>query len=230
MASSVELEPAPAMTGMRPAAVFTQSSTTCRCSSCDSVVASPVVPQGTSACVPAATCRSTIATNALSSTFPSRNGVTRAGIDPLKVGGRTGMSISGSRAGASGGAPAGDSPDNHFMGRFGKRMMSRFSPGQLGRTLAAIMTLGALAAAPALANPAAPSLKPAPVLQSTWMEQGEFTLLSRALDAADNNRWPEVRSALGRLTDPAAQALVRWRLATSGNAGMGHAELPADRK
>ena len=112
------------------------------------------------------------------------------------------------------------------MGRFGKRM-SRFSPGQLGRTLAAIMTLGALAAAPALANPAAPSLKPAPVLQSTWMEQGEFTLLSRALDAADNNRWPEVRSALGRLTDPAAQALVRWRLATSGNAGMGHAELSA---
>lgn len=110
------------------------------------------------------------------------------------------------------------------MGRFGKQM-SRLSPGRLGRALAAATMFGALWTPAAFANPTAPSLKPAPTLQSAWMEQGEFTLLSRALDAADNNRWSEVRSALGRLQDPGAQALVRWRIATDGNGGMGFSDL-----
>lgn len=79
--------------------------------------------------------------------------------------------------------------------------------------------------AAAAANPTAPSLKPAPQIASAWMEQGEFQLLTRALEAADNNRWGEVRSALGRLNDPGAQALMRWRLATDGNSGMGYADL-----
>src|SRR5690242_14841966 len=214
IASSVELEPAPAMTGTRPAAVLTHSSTTCRCSSCDSVEASPVVPQGTRQWVPLAIWRSTKATNALSSTLPLRKGVTRAGMDPLKI-----MFVSGAKAGE----PARDSRDNHFMAGFGKQM-SRGLRGLLA-AVAVSALVGPLGVSAAAENPTAPSLKPAHVVQSTWMEAGEFTLLSRALDAADDNRWSEVKSALGRLNDPGAQALLRWRMATDGNAGMGYADL-----
>jgi len=79
----------------------------------------------------------------------------------------------------------------------------------------------------AAANPPAPSLKPAPVLQSTWIGSGDFTLLSRALDAADADEWSLVRSLLSRISDPAAQTLIRWRLATNGNAGLGFTDLMA---
>src|SRR5687768_18368342 len=48
------LDPAPAMTGTRPADVLTQSSTTRICSSWLSVGDSPVVPTGTRPCVPSA--------------------------------------------------------------------------------------------------------------------------------------------------------------------------------
>ena len=101
------------------------------------------------------------------------------------------------------------------MTGFGKRM------SRLGRRVLTAAALGALATGLAFANPDAPSLKPSPVLQSSWMEQGEFTLLSRALDAADDLRWSEVRSALGRLNDPGAQALLRWRMATDATAAHG---------
>ena len=52
-ASRVEFDPAPAMTGTRPAAAAMQTSTTRSCSSCESVGDSPVVPHGTRASVPA---------------------------------------------------------------------------------------------------------------------------------------------------------------------------------
>lgn len=84
---------------------------------------------------------------------------------------------------------------------------------------------GTLCAGVAMANPAAPSLKPAPVKTSAWLDQADFTLLNRALDAADANQWTQVRSHLGRISDPAAQALVRWRIATSGDTGTGYSDL-----
>ena len=121
----VELEPVPAMTGTRPATVFTHNSTTARSSSCDSVEASPVVPQTTTPCVPAAICRSTSATNAFSSTFPLENGVTRAGMDPLNSMAADFPEDSGERATIQ----ARDSADNHFDAGFGKRRMSK-----IGRT------------------------------------------------------------------------------------------------
>ncbi|MDP3739063.1 MAG: lytic transglycosylase domain-containing protein [Hyphomonadaceae bacterium] len=105
------------------------------------------------------------------------------------------------------------------MGRFGKQMSRN------GRRVAVALLLSTSVVAAAAANPTAPSLKPVPQIASTWMEQGEFTLLTRALEAADDYRWSEVRSALGRLNDPGAQALLRWRLATDGNSGMGYADL-----
>ena len=55
----VLLEPAPAMTGTRPAAVFTQSSTTRSCSSWLKCGRLTVVPTGTSPCVPWTICHST---------------------------------------------------------------------------------------------------------------------------------------------------------------------------
>jgi soluble lytic murein transglycosylase len=105
------------------------------------------------------------------------------------------------------------------MEGFGKRMS-----GGVRRVLTAV-AVGALAVAAAAANPTPPSLKPAKTLSSAWMEAGEFTLLSRALDAADNGRWSEVRSALGRVSDPAAQALLRWRMATDGGSALGFSDL-----
>ncbi len=105
------------------------------------------------------------------------------------------------------------------MTGFGKRM------SVAGRRVALVLMLSTAGIAAAAANPTAPSLKPSPTLQSTWLEPAEFSLLSRALDAADDNRWTDVRSALSRLNDAGAQALVRWKLATNGNAGMGFSDL-----
>ncbi len=110
------------------------------------------------------------------------------------------------------------------MERFGKQM-SRMSPAHTAKALLAAAAVGALGVAAAHALPTAPSLKPVENVQSSWMEKGEFTLLSRALDAADDNRWSEVRSALGRVADPGAQALLRWRMATDANAGLGFSDL-----
>ncbi|HEX5007843.1 MAG TPA: lytic transglycosylase domain-containing protein [Hyphomonadaceae bacterium] len=105
------------------------------------------------------------------------------------------------------------------MTGFGKRM------SRVGRGLLAATVLAGLAAGVASANPDAPSLKPSAVAESRWMEQGEFTLLSRALDSADDQRLGEVRTALGRLNDPAAKALLRWRIATDPNGMMGFSDL-----
>jgi len=52
IASAVEFEPAPAITGTRPFASSTQISTTRICSSWLRVADSPVVPVGTSPCEP----------------------------------------------------------------------------------------------------------------------------------------------------------------------------------
>jgi len=105
-----------------------------------------------------------------------------------------------------------DSRDNHFMKQFGKRLLLA-------------VTLTSLLAAPATANPAAPSLKSPPPVSSPWLASPDLSLLLRALDSADSGEWGQVRSLQGRISDPAAQALVRWRLATNGNAGMGFGEL-----
>src|SRR3546814_15379673 len=55
MASSVELEPVPAITGILPLATSTHSATTRLCSSWVKVGDSPVVPQGTRPCTPSLT-------------------------------------------------------------------------------------------------------------------------------------------------------------------------------
>src|SRR5262249_3014387 len=61
-------------------------STTCMCSSCDSVGLSPVVPTGTRPLVPSAICQATSARKAFSSSAPSLlNGVTSAVNDPRKL-------------------------------------------------------------------------------------------------------------------------------------------------
>src|SRR5215510_9390684 len=85
MASSVELEPVPAITGTRLPAASMQSSTTRICSSCESVGDSPVVPTGTSASVPSLICQSTNSWKHFSSTPPLRNGVMSAVIEPWNI-------------------------------------------------------------------------------------------------------------------------------------------------
>jgi soluble lytic murein transglycosylase len=111
-----------------------------------------------------------------------------------------------------------DSRDNHFIGRFGKLRRAL-----LAGLAAASLWAGGGAAFAAL--PSAPSLKPSPTRTSTWLAGPEFRDLSRALDAAENNRWVDVRAALARITDPGARALLRWRMAIDGNSGLGFSDL-----
>src|SRR3984885_7138721 len=84
MASRVELEPAPAITGTRPAASSMHHSTTRLCSSWVTVGLSPVVPTGTRPWVPSVICQLTSPRKAASSSEPFLNGVTKAVNDPRK--------------------------------------------------------------------------------------------------------------------------------------------------
>lgn len=93
-------------------------------------------------------------------------------------------------------------------------------------TLAGVSVVALGVSAAAMANPPAPSLKPsATPARSVWIEAADFGLLTRALEAADSNQWSLVRSLLGGISDPAAQALVRWRILTDGNGGSSYGEL-----
>src|ERR1700744_2932679 len=84
MASLVELEPAPAITGTRPLASSMHHSTTRLCSSWLTVGLSPVVPTGTRPWVPSAICQLTSERKAASSPQPFLNGVTKAVNEPRK--------------------------------------------------------------------------------------------------------------------------------------------------
>ncbi len=105
------------------------------------------------------------------------------------------------------------------MTGFGKGM------SRTGRVLMAAVALGALGGGLAMANPTAPSLKPAPVMKSVWLEANDLSLLDRALNAADESRYTDVRMLLSRIQDPAAQALLRWRMATESAGGLGWSDL-----
>lgn len=140
--------------------------------------------------------------------------------------------------GGHAGEPACDSADIHFRAAFGKRSLTASNKkptsrqkktGDAGliRRLVTTAAIAALCATAAAANPPAPSLKPSPIVQSTWIASADLILLNRALDAADQNQWSQVRSFLSRISDPAAQSVVRWRIATNGNAGTGFTDLMA---
>src|SRR5262249_21726242 len=85
MASAVELEPVPAMTGVRPRAKPITAFTTSMCSSWGSVADSPVEPQGTRPLVPPAICSSTSFSRAPRSGAPLRNGVRSAVRQPAHM-------------------------------------------------------------------------------------------------------------------------------------------------
>lgn len=99
--------------------------------------------------------------------------------------------------------------------------------GALGRTIALLLAVGFHTIAPAHALPASPSLKPANAYASDHLSAQEFTRLRSALEAADEGRWSEVRSAIGRLSTPAARQLLRWRIATDSSANATFEELDA---
>lgn len=77
----------------------------------------------------------------------------------------------------------------------------------------------------AFAMPTAPSLKPKQGVVSTLVQPSELAALNRALEAADANRWSEVRSALARASDEGMKSLLRWRIVTDGNSGASFGEL-----
>ncbi len=86
IASSVEFEPVPAITGTPlPLAAAMQMSITRLCSSMESVGDSPVVPHGTSPSVPSLICQATNFSKPFSSTDPFLNGVISATSDPVNM-------------------------------------------------------------------------------------------------------------------------------------------------
>jgi soluble lytic murein transglycosylase len=142
-------------------------------------------------------------------------------MDPLKTMATDFPEKPDENSGPAAGDPACDSPDNHFRTGFGKHRRTK----QLAKRLITGAAIALLCVATAAANPPAPSLKPAHVVQSAWLGASDLSLLTRAMDAADSEDWPLTRSLLSRIADPAAQALVRWRLAINGNAGAGFSDL-----
>src|SRR5476649_753366 len=86
IASSVEFEPVPAITGTpEPLAAAMQRSMTRLCSVMERVGDSPVVPHGTRPSVPSLICQATNFSNPFSSTAPFLNGVINATSDPLNM-------------------------------------------------------------------------------------------------------------------------------------------------
>ena len=86
IASSVEFEPVPAITGTPvPLAAAMQISMTRLCSSMESVGDSPVVPHGTRPSVPSLICQATNFSKPFSSTDPFLNGVISATSDPVNM-------------------------------------------------------------------------------------------------------------------------------------------------
>ena len=85
IASSVELDPVPAITGTLLFAASIHKSIILSCSSWFKVGDSPVVPEGTSPWVPWFICHSTKSWKDFSSISPFLNGVINAVIDPLKI-------------------------------------------------------------------------------------------------------------------------------------------------
>ena len=71
MAVSVQLEPVPAMTGMRPFTVSSTRRMTASSSSCVMVLDSPVVPRATMPSVPFCTCHSHSSASFSKFTLPS---------------------------------------------------------------------------------------------------------------------------------------------------------------
>src|SRR3984957_19148149 len=85
IASAVEFEPVPAITGTRFRTCSIVSLMTLSCSACVSVADSPVEPHGTRPSIPLWICHSIRSRNARASTSPSRNGVTSAVNAPLNI-------------------------------------------------------------------------------------------------------------------------------------------------
>src|ERR1041384_2608210 len=86
IASAVEFEPVPAITGTPdPLAALMQMSMTRLCSSMESVGDSPVVPHAPRASVPSLICQATNFSNPFSSTDPFLNGVINATSDPANM-------------------------------------------------------------------------------------------------------------------------------------------------
>ncbi len=93
---------------------------------------------------------------------------------------------------------------------------------------AALAALAFAALAPAAsALPDSPSIKPRAEYKSQRIDAAQFRAISRGLEAAEDNRWADFRSALSQTTDAGGRALLRWRQATDPNGGLGFQSLSA---
>ncbi len=83
----------------------------------------------------------------------------------------------------------------------------------LGRAVA--LATGLVLAAPAVAQEAVPRLKPDVPNHSQLLSDSDFANFRRAMAAADDDDWDEVRTLRYQIEDEVAQDLLLWRLAVS---------------
>lgn len=79
--------------------------------------------------------------------------------------------------------------------------------------IAIVSTLSAMA--PAWAQFPDPRLRPERPNPSRYLDDQDFLMLERGLDAAEDGDWGIVRDARRRISDPVARSILLWRIATS---------------
>ncbi|WP_420432227.1 transglycosylase SLT domain-containing protein [Hyphobacterium sp.] len=77
------------------------------------------------------------------------------------------------------------------------------------------MVAGMLASTPAAAQFPDPRLRPERPNPSRYLDDQDFLMLERGLEAANDGDWGEVRDARRRISDPIARQILLWRIATS---------------
>jgi len=78
-----------------------------------------------------------------------------------------------------------------------------------------VFALSLLLAAPSHAQTPAPRPKPPVENHSQLLTDSDFDLFRRALRAADDDEWDDVRADMARIEDDAARLVLLWRIATS---------------
>ncbi|WP_421786435.1 transglycosylase SLT domain-containing protein [Hyphobacterium sp.] len=77
------------------------------------------------------------------------------------------------------------------------------------------MVAGTLASTPAGAQFPDPRLRPERPNPSSYLDDQDFLMLERGLEAAEGGDWSDVRDARRRISDPIARQILLWRIATS---------------
>ena len=78
-----------------------------------------------------------------------------------------------------------------------------------------VLVVGWIAIPAAIAQYPDPRMRPDRPNPSRYLDDQDFLMLERGLEAAEDGDWREVRDARRRVSDPVARSILLWRIATS---------------